>query len=62
MSAERSVEKPEAAIEHPAVIFAREVRASVVLPSPAHRDHVRRMDAETDVTKVWALYGPQKEF
>jgi hypothetical protein len=46
---------------HPAVRFAREVGAkSVVLPSPPL--HERNAYAKADVSKIWALYGPEKEF
>jgi hypothetical protein len=61
MSAESNSQSPEAVIEHPAIRFAREVRAhSFALPSPAQ--HVRSTGTETDVRKIWALYGPEKAF
>jgi hypothetical protein len=61
MSAERQSKRPEAAGEHPAERFAREVGAqSVVLPSPPR--HERNAYAKADVSKIWALYGPERPF
>jgi hypothetical protein len=61
MSAERQSKRPEAAGEHPAERLAREVGAkSVVLPSPPR--HRRSVYDKADVSKIWALYGPEKAF
>jgi hypothetical protein len=56
-----SAHESEAVIEHPAERFAREVRASIVLPTNPPR-HERNAYDKPDVRKIWALYGPEKVF
>jgi hypothetical protein len=54
MSAERLAEKPEAADEHPAITFAREVRASVVMPTKLYEADY---GPATNVQKTWERFG-----